>query len=287
MIASTILIISISCSNRDHMQYEPIKRSLGRFFTKSAFLRKLLYFLLDLLLLRTWHVKRTLKKTAKLLPEDATVLDAGAGFGQYTWRMSSMNRGWRIKAIDINQEQVDDCNYFFKKTSRSERVHYETGDLTALNEENIYDFIITVDVMEHIEKDVLVFNNFFKALKNNGLLLVSTPSDKGGSDVHHEEENSFIDEHVRDGYSIEDISTKLKSAGFRKVDAQYTYGRAGSLSWSLSMKYPVRMLNRSYLFFIILPFYYLIFFPISFFLNIIDLNFRHKSGTGLLVIARK
>jgi SAM-dependent methyltransferase len=269
------------------MQYEPIKRSLGRFFTKSAFSRKLLYFLLDLLLLRAWHVKRTLKKTAKLLPKDATVLDAGAGFGQYTWRMSSMNRGWRIKAIDINQEQVDDCNYFFKKTGRSERVHYETGDLTALNEENIYDFIITVDVMEHIEKDVLVFNNFCKALKSNGLLLISTPSDKGGSDVHHEEENSFIDEHVRDGYSIEDISTKLRSAGFTKVEAGYTYGKAGSLSWMLSMKYPVRMLNRSYLFFIILPFYYLIFFPISFFLNIIDLNFRHKSGTGLLVTARK
>ncbi len=43
------------------MQYEPIKRSLGRFFSLSGFMRKTLYFLLDLLLLRTWHVKKALR----------------------------------------------------------------------------------------------------------------------------------------------------------------------------------------------------------------------------------
>jgi hypothetical protein len=53
------------------------------------------------------------------------------------------------------------------------------------------------------------------------------------------------------------------------------------------MKYPVKMINKSYLFFIILPFYYLLVFPVSFFLNIIDLNSTIKKGTGLLVIARK
>ena len=63
--------------------------------------------------------------------------------------------------------------------------------------------------MEHIEEDVLVFQNFYKSLKNNGILLISTPSDKGGSDVHDDHGESFIDEHVRDGYSIKDITEKL------------------------------------------------------------------------------
>jgi len=53
------------------------------------------------------------------------------------------------------------------------------------------------------------------------------------------------------------------------------------------MKYPVKMLNISYLFFIVLPFYYLIFFPISIILNILDLHLTHKTGTGLLVVATK
>jgi hypothetical protein len=141
--------------------------------------------------------------------------------------------------------------------------------------------------MEHIKEDKLVFCNFFRSLKNNGVLIISTPSDQGGSDVHNESEVSFIDEHVRDGYSITDITQKLSDAGFNKIDAAYTYGKPGNISWRLSMKYPVKMLNISYLFFIILPFYYLIFFPVSIILNILDLRLTHKTGTGLLVIAIK
>ena len=141
--------------------------------------------------------------------------------------------------------------------------------------------------MEHIEEDVLVFTNFYKSLKDNGILIISTPSDQGGSDVHNDEEESFIDEHVRDGYSISDINEKLTLAGFRNIEAKYTYGKPGNISWRLSMNYPIKMLNISYLFFIILPFYYLIVFPFSIILNTFDLYLIHKTGTGLLVTARK
>ena len=269
------------------MQYEPIKRSLGRFFAGSPFLRKTLYFLLDLLLLRTWHVKKALRKIALQFPGEASVLDAGSGFGQYTWRMCRMNRKWKIRAVDINQEQIEDCNAFFRKTGLSDRVSFYPCDLTTLNETSCYDIVLSVDVMEHIEEDVLVFQNFYKSLKTNGILLISTPSDKGGSDVHSDHEESFIDEHVRDGYGIEEITEKLTRSGFMNIEARYTYGKPGNISWRLSMKYPVKMLNTSYLFFLFLPFYYLLFFPVSIILNIFDLLLTHKTGTGLLVTARK
>jgi SAM-dependent methyltransferase len=269
------------------MQYEPIKRSLGRFFTRSLFMRKTLYFLLDLLLLRTWHVKKALRKIARQFPDEAFVLDAGSGFGQYSWRMSKMNCRWKIKAIDINKEQIVDCNRFFGKTGLSDRVSFSECDLTTLDDRDCYDIILSVDVMEHIEKDVLVFGKFYKSLRNNGVLLISTPSDKGGSDVHGDNQESFIDEHVRDGYSIQDIHEKLSSAGFRSVETLYTYGKPGNISWRLSMKYPIKMLNISYLFFLFLPIYYLVCFPVSVVLNIFDLCLTHKTGTGLLVTARK
>jgi 2-polyprenyl-3-methyl-5-hydroxy-6-metoxy-1,4-benzoquinol methylase len=269
------------------MQYEPIKRSLGRFFRRSLFLKKLLYLLLDLLLLRSWHVRKAIGRIAAGLPEDSSVLDAGSGFGQYTWRMSSNYKGWRIKAVDINNEEIAECNEFFGKTGRSERVVFETCDLTQLAESDSYNMILTVDVMEHIEDDGKVFSNFHRALRKEGVLIISTPSDKGGSDVHDHAGSSFIDEHVRDGYGKEEIIKKLTEAGFRSADVRYTYGKPGSISWIISMKYPVKMINASRLFFIILPFYYIIFFPLSFILNIIDVNSLHESGTGLLVTARK
>jgi SAM-dependent methyltransferase len=269
------------------MQYDPIKKSVGRFFSGPLIMRKILYSLLDILLLRAWHVRKALKKISGQLPLKASVLDAGSGFGQYTWRMSRMNAEWKIKAIDIDNDHIKDCSGFFEKAGLSGRVNFSTGDLTALSDMGSYDLVLSVDVMEHIEDDSKVFHNFFNALKNNGILLISTPSDKGGSDVHDDEEESFIDEHVRDGYSISEITKKLSDAGFKSIEAAYTYGKPGNISWRLSMKYPIRMLNLSKLFFIILPFYYLICFPAAVILNFFDLRLKHKSGTGLIVIARK
>ena len=63
---------------------------------------------------------------------------------------------------------------------------FQTCDLTTLTDINCYDLILSVDVMEHIEEDVIVFQNFYRSLKENGILLISTPSDKGGSDVHND-----------------------------------------------------------------------------------------------------
>jgi len=269
------------------MQYEPIKRSLGRFFSGPPFMRKILYFLLDLLLLRTWHVKKALRKIRRKLPGQANILDAGTGFGQYAWHLCRMSRQWTIRGVDIDKEQIDGCSAFFKKTGLSQRVSFSVADLTLYNDPDTFDLILSVDVMEHIKDDEVVFGNFFKSLKSNGILLISTPSDKGGSDARSEEDESFIGEHVRNGYSIKDITEKLVAAGFRKTEVLYTYGTPGNISWRLLMKYPVKMLNISYLFFILLPFWYVIVFPVSIILNIFDLRLTHKTGTGLLVTAVK
>jgi SAM-dependent methyltransferase len=278
------------------MQYDPIKRSLGNVFNKSPFLRKLFYSLLDLLLLRTWHVKKEFRKWAKNnKAKGANILDAGSGFGQYSFFMSGMNSQWKVKGVDVKTEQIADCNAFFEKINRT-NAHFEFADLVKFSEPEKYDFILSVDVMEHILEDVEVFKNFHKSMKKGATLLISTPSDQGGSDVHDHDhdhhdhadgEDSFIDEHVRDGYNIEEIQEKLRTAGFSKTSASYTYGTPGKISWKLSMKYPILMLNASKVFFIILPFYYLITFPISLILNYFDLIGNHKTGTGLNVIAVK
>ncbi len=269
------------------MQYEPIKRSLNRIISGSVRMRKIMFLLLDILLLRTWHVKRALKKIGRELDNNANILDAGSGLGQYTWRMSRMNRNWIIDGVDIDNEQVEDCKTFFDEAGITGRVRFQTADLSEFKKPDQYDLILSVDVMEHIREDELVFMNYNESLKEEGFLLISTPSDKGGSDAHEVEDKSFIDEHVRNGYSVSEISGKLTRAGFRNVEAHYTYGRLGNISWRLSMKYPVKMLNISWLFFVILPFYYLVCFPVSLILNIFDLNLKHNTGTGLLIIARK
>ena len=268
------------------MQYDPIKKSLGSFVGSSLFMRSMFYRMLDLLLLRTWHVKHILKKWSHHQQKSLNVLDAGSGFGQYSWWLAGKFKSWQITAVDLKQEQVDDCNAFFRKAKRS-NVGFETADLTKFNRPDSYNLILSVDVMEHIEDDIAVFRNFYASLKPGGMLLISTPSDQGGSDVHDESGSSFIEEHVRDGYGKLEIQEKLAHAGFERSSAKYQYGRPGKLSWRLSMKYPIKILGVSKMFFLVLPFYYLLVFPFCLILNYADVRIKHKTGTGLIVKAWK
>ena len=178
------------------MHYDPIKRTLGGVFSNS-FLRKLFYNLLDLLLLRTWHIHRELRAWMKNNSGKTKILDAGMGFGQYSFYMSKKLPNSSILAVDVKQEQVDDCTRFFKSIGKT-NVEFAVADLVKYNKPDTYNLILSVDVMEHILEDVEVFRNFHSSLKKDGMLLISTPSDQGGSDVHSDGETSFIEEHVRD-----------------------------------------------------------------------------------------
>ena len=268
------------------MRYDPIKRSLGNVFNKSPFLRKTFYRLLDLLLLRSWHIHKELRAWGAEAVSQPAILDAGAGFGQYSYWMIRHFKNCQILAVDVKEEQVADCNCFFSGIG-AKNVNFEIGDLTKFVKENSYDLVLSVDVMEHILEDVLVFKNFHASMKKGGMLLISTPSDQGGSDVQEEGDSSFIEEHVRDGYNIHEIENKIRSAGFSKVEARYSYGTPGKISWRLSMKYPILMLGASKLFFLILPFYYILIYPFAFALNYFDTYGNHKTGTGLIVKAWK
>jgi len=273
------------------MQYDPIKKTLGKVFNKTPYFRIIFYKLLDLLLLRAWYVRREIRKWAHAtgMPSSrrCSILDAGSGFGQYTYFLTGLNHLWFVDAVDVKQEQIADCTGFFTKIHRH-NVFFEEADLTTFVKPDKFDLILSVDVMEHIADDGKVFRNFFDSLTQQGMLLISTPSDQGGSDVHdHGSGSSFIDEHVRDGYNLAEICEKLQRAGFTRTEAFYTYGAPGQTGWLLSMKYPILMLNSSRLFFIFLPLYYLVVYPFAFVLNWLDTKMKHRSGTGLVVKAWK
>ncbi len=274
------------------MKYDPIKRTLGNVFNQTPTLRIFFYRLLDLLLLRSWHIRRALSQwNTERGNRPATFLDAGSGFGQYTYYLATLNKGNHVKGVDVKTEQIADCNKFFEQIGMSKRITFAEADLTQFSEPDTYDLVLSVDVMEHILEDEKVFQNFYTSLRNGGMLLISTPSDKGGSDAdehdHEDGVHGFIDEHVRDGYNIDDIRQKLTRAGFRDIDATYSYGKPGHISWVLSMKWPILMLGASKLFFIVLPFYYLLTFPLCLILNTLDLFGKHTVGTGLIVKAHK
>lgn len=271
------------------MRYDPIKQTIGDVVRKSVPLRKLFYFLLGLLFLREWYVKAELRKIlSKSNGKAFSVYDAGSGFGQYAYFIAKNFKNARVYAVDVKAEQIADCDWFFQRANLSNAT-FAVEDLATIEHENKFDLILSVDVMEHILEDEKVFKNFYRALKPGGTLLVNTPSDLADDhdEDHREGGGSFVDEHVRDGYSPKDLSEKLVRAGFSDVRLVHSYGFWGNLYWHLALKYPMMMLGVSKAFFLFLPIYYLVAFPFALLFMLLDVSVKNETGTGLMAIARK
>lgn len=269
------------------MYYDPVKNIFASIIKKIPFLRILFYKILDIMFLRSWYVRRELKKIRKKFgTKNIEIYDAGTGYAQYTYFMTKKLIPNSIYAVDVKKDWIEDAEFFFKR-NKIDNVKFGIEDLTRIKHKNKFDLIVCVDVMEHIEDDVQVFKNFYEALKPGGYLLINTPSIYGGSDVHNESQESFIGEHAREGYSKEDLEIKLHPLGFKTHQMIYTYGFWGDKAWRFGIKYPMLLLNISKMFLIILPVYYLLTFPFTLLMMYVDYTTPNKIGAGINFIAQK
>jgi SAM-dependent methyltransferase len=269
------------------MYYDPVKNIFAKVIRRLPFLRILFYKILDIMFLRSWYVRRELKVLRqKFGSSEIKIYDAGSGFGQYSYFISKKMNPSNILSVDVKEEWIKDCKDFFSSRAIN-NVNFTVEDLTSINHQNKFDLILCVDVMEHIEDDAKVLKNFYSALKQGGYLLINSPSIYGGSDVHHDEEESFIGEHARDGYSKEDLEAKLHPIGFKTHSSKYTYGFWGDKAWRLGIKYPMILLNVSKIFLIILPVYYLLTLPFTLLMMGLDFSGENKVGSGINFIAKK
>ena len=269
------------------MHYDPIKDIFASILRKFPFLRVFFYKLLDLMFLRSWYVRRELLRIRNVFgKKEISIYDAGSGYGQYTYFITKHLMPCTVYSVDIKDKWINDTREFFNKQKIS-NVDFAVEDLTEIEHQDKFDLIVCVDVMEHIEEDKKVFRNFYNALKKGGYMLINSPSIYGGSDVHDEKEKSFISEHARDGYSNEDLELKLNPLGFSTYRSRYTYGFWGDKAWRLEIKYPMVMLNATKVFFIILPFYYLVTFPFTLIMMNLDFLAKNRVGSGINFIAKK
>ena len=271
------------------MDYDPVKDRLGRFFWKSPTRTKAFYRLLDTVFLRSWYVRRALHQRIEAMgPRPVRVLDAGTGFGQYAYWLLDTFPNVTVTAVDVKDDYLARAQAFMAETPYAGRVAFERADLTLpLEYADTFDLALSVDVMEHIEDDRAVFRNVRSALVPGGFLIVNTPSDQGGSGVTAEGEESFIGEHVRDGYPLAELEEKLETAGLSVVETAYTYGPVGSAAWRLLVKWPIQMLSASRWLTPLVAAYYLPAGPVGLVLNAVDVRRDNATGTGLLVTSRR
>jgi SAM-dependent methyltransferase len=269
------------------VKYDPIKNIIGKVVRDNILVRRIFYELLGLMFLREWHVKRLLKNLLSRHSGIVSILDAGSGFGQYSYFIARKFPQARVQAVDVKEDQINDCREFFRKAGLS-NAQFAIEDLTTMSYDTKFDLILSVDVMEHIVDDEAVFQNFFRALKNAGALVINTPA-SGEKEPGKllSIEDSFIGEHVRFGYTPDEMREKLVRAGFTVERIAFTYGRYGSIAWKLGIKIPMMIAGIHKLLLFVLPLYYAITFPFTLLFMYLDYSGENQQGGGLLVLAWK
>lgn len=263
------------------MEYAPVKNVLRNIVRGNAALNKLFFKALGILFLRERYVKRELGEVFANIAETEEILDAGFGYGQYSFWTARNFPQTRITAVEIEKVMLEDFADLLKKTGVA-NIELKQLDLTTMEYKSRFDLALSVDVMEHIEDDRTVFRNICRSLKPGGVFLMHTPHIKAGAERG---EGVFVGEHFRDGYTTEELLGKLKEAGFDRIEYKLTYGKWGALAWRLLQKYPISVLRKAKILFLLLPIYLIIVFPIAEIAMRMDMSKEQVEGDGILVKA--
>jgi SAM-dependent methyltransferase len=268
--------------------YDPVKDRFAGIIRESRLLRTLFYKALDLFFLRSWYIRALLRKHATPLESKGkwNLLDAGSGFGQYDRFILKQFNNVNVLSVDVKEDYLEDSCDYFRNEAEAGRIAFERADLLNFKIKDRFDMVICIDVLEHIDEDRRVIRNLAASLKEGGMFLMHSPSVYSEEDAG--EDDSFVDEHARVGYSKQDISAKLAGAGLTPIDVSYTYGKKGHLAWELLIKYPMLWMTRIKLW--ALPFmavYYVLTLPVGLLLMKMDMSDTREKGTGIYALAKK
>lgn len=119
-----------------------------------------------------WHHHR-FHAVAECLPASGGgVLDMGCGPGTFLGNYASGFR--RAVGIDLARPQID----FAMRKYASERVRFETADVTVFAFDEPFDAIVGIEVIEHLPKGETqdFLRSIFRLLKSGGTLVLTTPN---------------------------------------------------------------------------------------------------------------
>lgn len=157
-------------------------------------------------LIRWSYIKKYLPKK-----EGGLLLDMGAGQGEFKDLVES--KGYKWVGIDIvpNGE-------------------VQGGDILNIPfEDNTFDTVLCVDVLEHIKEHHKAMNELYRVLKSDGLLLLHVPNK---SQKHILVEPVEQDDHERRGYDPVELHTMFFD--FSRYNTYATFDIVESIAWDLN-----------------------------------------------------
>lgn len=202
------------------------------------------------------------------------ILDAGSGIGAYSiWLAKNFNNA-KITGGEIDKDKLNSSEAI-RRQLHLKNVSFVYFDIMKPQRKPLYDLIICIDVLEHIDRYEMVLKNFYDLLQNNGYVYIHVPQPNQKRILssfktwHHQD-------HVREGISKNTLENQLKKLGFRIITSEETSGFFGKITWEINHL----ALSRSFVLAGII-------FPILYILAMVDQFSKNKNGLGVAVLAKK
>lgn len=167
------------------------------------------------------HLSRYVFASKYLLPEH-TVLDApcGAGYGSNCMADEAL---CRVYGIDISPDAIGHAKEFFS----SPAISFHVSDMQEIGKlfggSPVFDYVISFEGIEHIEKAEEFLRGAGKLLLPEGKLIISTPRKPHGSPFHVreyslEEYKELLGGHFRIDRMFGQVYTDIFDMAERKVN---------------------------------------------------------------------
>jgi SAM-dependent methyltransferase len=197
----------------------------------------------------TWVLRELISTNASY-----NILDAGSGRGApLTLVQAGRFKNCHFVAVDLNQDYPARQHFGIP-----ENVRFVKSDITNYTTNVLFDIVICLDVLEHIENYEQVIIRF-------------------SEDYHRHNINQPGMCHVREGFNINELQSKIEEYGFECIHSRYTFGH---YTWFLKEIFS-KLENKR------IPGIGIMILPAIWFGTKIESIVNIKKGNGVLILARK
>jgi SAM-dependent methyltransferase len=185
-----------------------------------------------------------LMKAIQYLPplKRASVLDAGSASGAHSFYLAKKFPDWQILGVEIEPEKEKNA-LKIKAAFGFSNVDFIAADLREIRHKSRFDLIFSISVLNYLADPNPVMENFSRALKPEGYLILNLPSPPKKPILpflqkRTEEQNDpaaagppFF---KCKGYTNAQISQMAQQAGLKTLQVYNPCGLPSQLAWELS-----------------------------------------------------
>lgn len=187
-------------------------------------------------LLRWYALKSILKSEIR---DGSIIFDIGGYDGFISHNLSKLLPNSRITVVDVDYSGLQIAKKHGLKTLYSSALELPVKD-------NSIDVILCLDLMEHIKDDDKLIQEFFRVLKKNGRVILTTPTGKGDLFPFISEQRMEVIYkgwgHIRKGYSLEKIESLFQNNGLtiKKIGKYFNLFSRYAYSFAAFTKTPLK-----------------------------------------------